>query len=384
MIPLPADGVVLRTSHGIARVEKEAARIDPALWNAGFSERCLDARYYALVEEAFRGRYDFRYAVLTQERTGQNAVAPFFFVNQEITAGLPERLRRMPLWASRRLRAKIAVAGCVAGAGDLACAEPWALEALDEVLVYHARQEHARILLFKDFPARYRAPCAVLQARGYRRVPSMPAATLPLDFSTFEDYLQTRIGGSFRSQLRRNFRDSALMGPLTLEVVEDATPFLGEILPLYLQTHSRSPFQFEQLNAVYFSQLGRRMPERTRFFLWRQKGQLLAFALCLVHGGVLHYLNLGMDYPEALRRHLYYVVWRDLVTWALRAGLLSIETGQLNYEAKFRLGFRLAPLDLYARHLSPAVAPLFACALRFLQPARHDRALRQFPNADEL
>jgi len=45
---------------------------------------------------------------------------------------------------------------------------------------------------------------------------------------------------------------------------------------------------------------------------------------------------------------------------------------------------RLAPLDLYARHLSPWLNPLFGLALGYLQPARHDPVLRRFPNAHEL
>ncbi|MDD5349166.1 MAG: GNAT family N-acetyltransferase [Chthoniobacteraceae bacterium] len=381
MIPFAGSGAVLRTTHGSARIEKEAARLDPALWNAAFAGRCLDARYYEALEASLAGQFDFRYAVLENARTGQSAIQPFFFADQEITAGLPKRLR----WLGRLPRVKMAVAGCAAGEGELACAEPWALEALEETLAQCARREGARILLFKDFPARYRPLFAALHRRGYRRVPSMPGATLALDFSSFEEYLQTRVGADARSNLRRDLRTGARGGALTLEVVRDAAPSLGEITPLYLQTHEQSDFQFERLNAAYFAELGRRMPDRTRFFLWRNaEGRLLAFALCLVHGGVLHYLNVGLDYPEALERHLYFIVWRDLVTWALQQGLRSIETGQLNYEVKRRLGFRLAPRDLYARHVSPVAAPFFACALRFLQPARHDPALRQFPNTDEL
>lgn len=383
MAASPEEGETWRTAYGPVRIERTAARLDPALWRSAFAGHCLDHRYYEAVEASLRDQFDFRYALLTHERSGRRAIQPFFFVNQAITAGLPRRL--LPSWAKRILSVKMAVAGCAAGEGGLGCAEPWALDAFEEAFAACARHEGARLLLFKDFSSPYRALFQRMLPRGYRRVPSMPGARLALDFASFEEYLQTRIGPSVRNNLRRHFRDSALRGSLTLEITANAAPFLGEIVPLYLQTHERSSFQFERLNAAYFAELGSRMPNRARFFLWREsRGRLLAFALCLQHGGTLHYLNLGLDYAEALPRHLYFVVWRDLVTWALRSGLREIATGQLNYETKFRLGFRLAPLDLYARHLSPLAAPLFAGALPFLQPARHDPALRRFPNAGEL
>lgn len=359
-----------------------AEQVDAELWNAAFSGQCLDARYYSIVEEAFRGQYDFRYAILRNERDGRAAVAPFFFVDQEITAGLPGRFR--PAWISHLLKIKMAVIGCAVGEGRLDSPEPWAVEALAEAVEGCARDAHAGIVLWKDFPAEYRAVLARLERRGYKRVASMPAATLDIPFASFDQYLQRKVGRGFRSNLRRKLRDSGRLGRLNLEVVSDVTPYLDAILPLYLETYERSRFRFEKLNQQYFSLLGRRMPERTRYFLWRQDERILAFALCLIHQGVLYYLNIGLDYKIALDRHLYYVVWRDLVSWAIDAGLTRIETGPLNYEAKFRLGFRLAPRDLYARHASAFLNPLFALALRFLQPARHDPALRKFPNAGEL
>ena len=365
-----------------------ANQIDATLWKNAFAGHWIDFRYDEIVENAFREQYDFRYAVLTNERTGKAAVQPFFFVDQEITAGLPARFqalkKRLPRWVSRFLKIKMAVVGSVVGEGRLDCAEPWALEGLAEALERSAHEVHARILLFKDFPPEYREVFALLKRRGYQRIASMPAATLDLAFSSFEQYMRRKLGRGFRSNLRRKLRDNERQGHLTLKVVQDAMPYLDAIYGLYLQTYERSPLRFEKLNREYFLGLGRKMPERTRFFIWQQEERILAFALCLLHEGTLHYLNIGLDYSTALDRHLYYVVWRDLVTWAIEAGVKRIETGPLNYEAKYRLGCRLAPRDLYVRHASPMLNPLFSLALQLLQPTRYDPALRKFPNSDDL
>jgi len=276
------------------QIVASAKQVDAEFWNAALSTHCLDSRYYEVVEEAFQGRYEFRYAILTDETTGKVAVQPFFLVDQKITAGLPGRvqgvLRHLPDFLSGRLNIKMAVVGCVVGEGRLDCAEPWAVEALTEAVEHCAREARADIILFKDFPSEYRAPLKLLEGQSYKRVPSMPAATLDLPFSGFEEYMQRKLGGGFRNNLRRKLRDSERQGHLTLEVLHDATPYLDAIHPLYLATHGRSPYRFEKLPKEYFSLLGRRMPERTRFFLWRQEERILAFALCLVHEGVLHYL----------------------------------------------------------------------------------------------
>src|SRR5205823_5389357 len=122
-------------------------------------------------------------------------------------------------------------------------------------------------VLLKDFPSTYRDALKCFSSGGYTRLPSMPAAKLDLEFASFEDYMQRKLGKTFRKNLRRKFRDSARHSAVAMEVITDATPFVDEIHPLYVQTHERSEFQFERLTKEFFCEIGRRMPERVRFFL---------------------------------------------------------------------------------------------------------------------
>ena len=384
----PENGMLIGTTAGEARIVTSAKLIEASLWKDALSDHCLDARYFEVVEETLRDGFDYRYAILANEHTGQTAVQPFFLVDQDITAGLPKRVRaafNLALRPFPRLaKIKTAIVGCAAGEGQLDCVQPWALQALDEAVGEYARRVNARMIVFKDLPFTYRNDCSVLMQQGYKRIPSMPGAKLDLDFSSFDEYLHKRLGPGYRRNLKRKFRDSARFGPLWLEVLVNATPYAGEILALYLQTYQRSEFRFERLTAEYFSRLGQRMPDRARFFLWRHEGRIIAFALCLVHAGVMHSLNIGLDYAVALKRHLYFEVWRDLVSWAIEEKLDCIQTGPLNYDPKFRLRLKLYPLDLYVRHTSPIINPVLRLGLNFLQPARHDPTLSKFPNAGEL
>jgi hypothetical protein len=43
------------------------------------------------------------------------------------------------------------------------------------------------------------------------------------------------------------------------------------------------------------------MPDRTRFFIWRQNGNAIAFSVALVHNGVLYDDYLGLDYEGRSR-----------------------------------------------------------------------------------
>jgi predicted N-acyltransferase len=162
------------------------------------------------------------------------------------------------------------------------------------------------------------------------------------------------------------------------------TPVIEELYPLYLQVHARSKLHFEKLTPEYLCRLGREMPERTRFFVWRQEGKAIAFSLCLVHDGTIYDDYLGLDYRVALDLHLYFYTLRDIITWALTQGLHSYCSTPLNYDPKLHLGCELVPLDLYVMHTATLLNPIFRRALRFLEPTRHDPVLKQFPNAHEL
>jgi hypothetical protein len=126
------------------------------------------------------------------------------------------------------------------------------------------------------------------------------------------------------------------------------------------------------------------MPEKTRFFIWRQEGRIVAFNVCLVHDGVIHDLDLGMDYTVALDLHMYFVTWRDIVQWSIEQGLRMYHTGPMNYDPKLHLKLALAPQDLYARHVTGWLNPFFKVAMQFMHPVRHDPIIRQFENAGEL
>jgi predicted N-acyltransferase len=277
--------------------------------------------------------------------------------------------------------------GNAAGEGHLSmCApgdEEWVANALYQVLEIYARQSKASLVVFKDFPAKYRDVLWKFVANDYTRVPSMPMTELALHYTGFEQYLTT-LGSSTRKDLRRKFRRIAAAEPISFEVVTDLSPHVDEVYPLYLEVHERSLLKFEQLTKEYLSQLGCRMPDRVRFFIWRQNGKAIAFSVALVHDAIIYDDYLGLDYSVALDLHLYFHTFRDILSWALANGLKRYRSSPLNYQPKLHLGCNLFPLDLYVRHTNPILNRLFRPLLKLLEPTRHDPILQRFPNAPEL
>jgi len=373
-----------KTSSGSASVYSSAAQLPAKLRSLAFAEQAKDFRYYEISAETLTGQFDHFHLVLQNDRTGQMALQPIFLVDQDILEGLPGNLHAALVWPRklfpRWLKLRMLVAGCSAGDGALDCSEPWAVTALAEALEIYARQAKASIVLLKDFPAKYRPALKPFAVQGYRRVPSMPGCALALDFASFEEFMSARLG----RKLRYKYIKLNKQPPIAWEVLTDATAIAGELHALYKQTHDRSKMRFEQLTPEFFARIGREMPDRARFFVWRVEGRIAAFALCLVHDGAMQHLNIGFDYSVSLDRQLYYVTMRDLFRWALDQGLNFYETGQLNYDPKLHFRMKLAPLDLYTRHTAPLLNPFYQFALGFLQPVRHDPTIRRFPNAAEL
>ena len=87
-----------------------------------------------------------------------------------------------------------------------------------------------------------------------------------------------------------------------------------------------------------------------------------------------------MDYAVALDRALYFVTIRDLFDWAAGQKLHTYYSTPLAYEPKLHLRFALEPLDLYVRHLTTWINPLFKRIAPLLEPTRYDKLLPRFAN----
>jgi predicted N-acyltransferase len=211
----------------------------------------------------------------------------------------------------------------------------------------------------------------------------MPMTQLALHYQNWDEYFRT-LSKATRKDLRRKFRKAERAPKIEMKAVADIAPYIDEIYPLYLQVHERSPLKFETLTKDYFHAIARRMPERAHFFIWRQSSKIVAFSFCLICDDSIYDECIGLDYLVALELHLYFYTLRDVITWSLEQGLKYYYSNPLNYEPKLHLDCELVPLDLYVRHTSALLNPIFRRVVKYLGPTSHDPVLRRFPNADQL
>lgn len=388
--PSPTDRI--ETAHGHALAVTGAQLQAVPEWRNCFAHQRKDHRYYELVERTIPQDFEYFYFVLVDREGRVRAVQPFFLVQQDILAGLGEAARnavaRLRQWFPGFLKVRILMVGCTAGEGHLSAAGEtemkWIAESLHGALQVQARRMRASLVVLKEFPRPYRAALEGFASRDYTRIPSMPMVRLEIPFASFEEYLSKKISKVMRHNLRRKFKKLADAAPIEMQVVNDVTPCVDELHPLYLQVFSRSKMTFEKLTKEFLCQLGQRMPERARFFIWRQNGKAIGFSVCLVHDGAIYDEYLGLEYPLALDLHLYFVTLRDIIQWAITNGCTRYCSSALNYDPKLHLKCDLAPLDLYVRHTSGFINPFFRRLLPVLEPTHRDPVLRKFPNAHEL
>jgi predicted N-acyltransferase len=384
-------GITIPVPNGVARIVTLEELKKNEAWRCAFQGKYKDHRYYEMLEGTLANDFEFRYVMFEDDSSVIRAAQPIFFVRQNLIEGVRGGVR----WIvdlirkafPRFLTMRVLMVGCAAGEGQLgACAqddEPWVAKALHAFLSAYAKQNNASLIVLKDFSSIYRPVLETFSRNGYARVPSMPMTRLSLKHASFDEYLGT-LGYISRKSLRRKFRKAERAAKIEMEVASDIAPYVDEIFPLYLQVHERSPMKFENLTKDYFLDLAQLMPDRVRFFIWRQEGKIIAFSCCLVHDGKIYDECLGLDYGVALDLHLYFYTLRDVLTWAMKQGLNEYVSGPLNYDPKLHLGCELMPLDLYVMHTARFLNPIFQRAVKYLEPTRHDPVLRKFPNAHEL
>jgi hypothetical protein len=378
--------------NGSVEVVSRSEAMQYARWANTLGSEAKDRRYYELVEDTIHEEFDYRYFIVRDETGEICAIQPFFVLDLDLLTGakplfgrLTDFIRR--LWPGF-MRARTLMVGCAAGEGHLdgmdGLAQRYCARLLASALVKEARKLKARLVVLKEFPAKYRPALECFVDEDFTRIPSLPNVMLNIDYSSFEEYMQRALSGNTRKQLRLKLKAADQAPPIEMSVVGDITPMIDEIYPLYLQVYHRSNLHFEKLTKAYFCGLGRRFGDKNRFFVWRQNGKIIAFGSCLLQGDMIHAEYLGLDYTVALELHLYHYTFRDLINWGIANGYKWFHSSALNYDPKFHLRYRLDPIDLYVRHTSTVCNAVFRRILPWIEPTRYDKTLKKFANYDEL
>ena len=361
-------------------------------WQESYEDKYLKHSYYLLLQDTLGEQFD-HYFLILEKNGGKTYVQPVFLVRQNILEGLPVSVRTgleawTPRWLSSLCEFRTLMVGCSAGEGTLAgreCDHDEVSRILHEILPAAARQLKASLIVLKDFPSSYRPALNYFSSGDYVRIPSFPACKINLTYRDFDDYMERALSYKTRKNLRRKFRDADRSDNYSMEVLPDLTLVLDEIYPLYNQVIARTKFQFEVLTKEYFAGLAAGLEGSGRFFVWRDScGKIVAFNICVMYGKILRDCYIGLDYKIALSAHLYFVSFRDILSWAIENQVEQYYTSALNYSPKLHLKLELSPLDLYVRHISPVINFFFRRLIPLLEPTRYDPILPKFRNFQDL
>lgn len=361
-------------------------------WGSAFARERKDHRYYEIVEDTILQGFDYRYFAVKDENGGVHAVQPFFILEQDILVGASPRIGRWielirRAWP-RFMQMRVLMVGCAAGEGHLDNADgsslQFRLQLLASAIITHARKLKVSLIVLKEFPAGYRESLQCFLQCGFTRVPSLPMTKLNIDYTSFDDYMERALNSATRTKLRRKFRAAARAAPIEMSVMTDVTSVVEDIYPLYLQVYERSTLHFEKLTKECLCRLGQDMPDKVRFFIWRQETRIVAFTLCMIEGDALYAEYIGLDYSVALDLHLYHYAVRDIITWSIGKGYKWFRSSGLNYDPKLHMRHQLDPIDLYVRHTSGILNAALKWVLPLIEPTRYDKTLQKFSNYREL
>ena len=378
-------------SRGTVRIASRSEISGLAHWQTAFAQERKDHRYYELVEDTIKESFKYGYFII-EDCHNVIAIQPYFLVDQDLLAGISGHINKLiagvrRFWP-RFMRARTLMVGCAAGEGHLDGDEQSQLviaESLGRSLRQLARELNCVMVVLKEFPAKYRSPLHRLLKVGFARVPSMPMTTLGIDYKDFEDYLSNNLSPGTRAKTRRKLRAAERAQPaIAMEIVSDVTMVIDEIYPLYVKVYDRSPLQFEKLTKEFLCEIGHRIPDKARFFIWRQGTRIIAFGLCTMEGDSICHEYVGFDYSVAFELNLYYRVFHDIIEWAIANGYKRFYSGSLNYDPKWHLRQSLYPVDLYVRHTSGPINAVLRRLLPLLEPTRADPILPNFHNYGDL
>jgi predicted N-acyltransferase len=352
-----------------------------AEWDRLFPGENEDWAYYRAIERARIPGFQWLYFGVRAADGELRAAVPAFVTDYRLDTTLAAPLRRITMAISRVfprfLRQRLLSLGspigeiCHLGFAP-GCSDRERAELLGRILDEAERQAATRrvsLLAAKDANAAQDALWSEgAGARGLRRQPSLPTASLDLRFDSIDAYLAT-LSRATRRDLRRKLRASAT---LRVEWRSDIDDVIDDVVRLYRQTLAHAQFSFEELTPEFFREVLRAPGGRARCAIWRDGERVVAFNLVVHDDATMIDKFLGMDYAVARRHNLYYATWLENLRYCIAHGLRRYQAGQGLHREKLRLGCRLTPNWLWYRHRNRMLDAIFAAFERWFHIDRAD------------
>lgn len=371
-----------RESNLTIKLTRKIEEIPLEDWNKVYPKVLENYHFFKTLDEANFEQFSFYYIIIYEQDTPVAATSIFsmhFALDMMVKGLLKVFLNFIKKLTPNLLSPKVLICGLPMGPGRIGITgEPRPLiQKICAVLEELAKKEKAAMIIFKDFTAVYDDILKVLLKRGYHKIESIPLAKMPINFSSFADYLKT-LSPVSRSGLKRNLKKADQSVKIDLEITDALDEnTLPKVYELYLETYRRQDLGLEKLPIDFFRIISKNMPNEVKYFLWRIEGKIVAFALCLIAQDYFIDYYLGFDYSVAHQYYLYFVRFRDLLNWCINHGIKEYEMGVTSYEPKRRLGFDFVRLYFYMKHRNKLINLFFDFFSYFFKPERYEPIFKE-------
>jgi predicted N-acyltransferase len=365
-----------------AEIITDITQISSEAWSRVYPEVLESHSFFKTLQESGLEQFEWHY-ILIYDAGELVGIAPCFLMHYPLDTTVQGPIKSVLLKIKKKfphsMELRTLVCGLPMNQGRIGAAkDPKAVVlAICEAMESFAASRKISVLGFKDFGLRECELLDALQAEGYYKFENMSSTEMAVPFRSFDEYVKT-LNRASRDGLKRKLKKIDQAAPLPMEIRERLSgDELDQVHALYTQTLLRhGEMSFEIMTKDFFQRISDNMPAQTRYFLWRLDGRIVAFAFCLVSAERMIDYYLGFDYALAHDLHLYFIRFRDLMTWCILHKIPVYEMGNTGYEAKRRLGFKYTRLFVYAKHRNKAVNPLFHLLCRCLRPENFDTTFK--------
>jgi predicted N-acyltransferase len=373
----------MQQSTGLSvKIVRKIADIPRKEWDAIFPDVLEGYRFFKSIDESDFDGISFYY-IVAYKKDALVGAAPCLLMDYPFDTTVDGLLKNVSSkireFFPAILNSKMLLCGSIASEGRFGITDTHRGQVMKEIvrgMERIAKNEKAAILTFKDYPLEYVPSLDLLLKEDFYKMRGYPSVKIDIDFDSFDDYIKT-LSYSTRKDLKRKFKKIDALEKIDFEVTDNVDDFLDEAYFLYLQTFYRSGVIFEKIPKNFFKSISRNMKDNAKYFLWRIKGRLVAFDLCLADENTLVDEYLGIDYLMTHKYSLYFITFRDIINWCIKNNIKKYESGALTYEPKKRLGCTFIPHYIYVKHMNKFINPFFKILCFLLRPENFDATVRQ-------
>lgn len=223
---------------------------------------------------------------------------------------------------------------------------PEAVRAIGEAALEEARRCGATFVMVQNFAD----PCAPavqeLRPLGFSLVPILPTVVVPLEFSSFDEYLR-----AMRSQYRRRAHQVLeRSAELEVEHLRDFGHLADELARLWHLIFERArELRREVLTASYFAAMSS-LEGSSVLVLRRPDRSIASFALLFADHPWLSFLQCGFDAEAARGDGAYFRLLYEIVRLGIEGGYRHAELGMTTVDPKLDVGGVPVPLYALLRH----------------------------------